>query len=165
MAHDARGYYKLLNLESGSGIEEVNLAYGFLKYEWEKDGCAPDRRIQQAYDCLSHPNRKAAYDSQRGDAIGFARRRLTGYVLLLMILLAFAAFVFPGFLKSSPRPFGSADRLIRSSTGSFFGEIIRREQFHKFPLGQVGPGYLVRMPDGEQRWFPAAELERHFRQE
>ncbi len=162
MAHDSRGYYKLLSLEPGSGIEEVNLAYGFLKYESEKDGNAPDRKTQEAYACLSDPDRKAAYDIRGGDVVASTRKRMTGYGVLLVILFVFAAFIFPGFLKPSPRPFHSGDRLVRSSNGSFFGEIVRREQFHKFPKEKVGAGYLVRLPDGEERWYPGSDLEHHF---
>ncbi len=162
MAHDSRGYYKLLNLEPGSGIEEVNLAYGFLKYESEKDGKAPDRKTQEAHACLSDPGRKAAYDTRRGDVEATARKRMTSYVVLLVILFAFAAFIFPGFLKPAPGPFHSGDRLVRSSNGSFFGEIVRREQFHKFPKEKVAAGYLVRLPGGEERWYPGSDLERHF---
>ena len=162
MAHDSRGYYKLLSLEPGSGIEEVNLAYGFLKYESEKDGNAPDRKTQEAYACLSDPDRKAAYDIRGGDVVASTRKRMTGYGVLLVILFVFAAFIFPGFLKPSPRPFHSGDRLVRSSNGSFFGEIVRRERFHKFPKEKVGAGYLVRLPDGEERWYPGSDLEHHF---
>ena len=162
MAHDSRGYYKLLSLEPGSGIEEVNLAYGFLKYESEKGGNAPDRKAQEAYACLSDPDRKAAYDTRRGDVAASERKRRGGYVVLLVILFVFAAFIFPGFLKPSPSPFHSGDRLVRFSNGSFFGEIVRREESHKFPKDKVGAGYLVRLPDGEKRWYPASDLERHF---
>ena len=162
MAHDSRGYYKLLSLEPGSGIEEVNLAYGFLKYESEKDGNAPDRRTQEAYACLGDPARKAAYDSRGGDAVASARNWMIRYVILLVILFAFAAFIFPGFLKPALGPFHSGDRLVRSSDGSFFGEVVRREQSHRFPKEIVAAGYLVRLPGGEQRWYPGSDLERHF---
>jgi curved DNA-binding protein CbpA len=162
MAHDSRGYYKLLNLEPGSGIEEVNLAYGFLKYESEKDGKTPDRKTQEAYACLSDPGRKAVYDTRRGDVEATARKQMTGYGVLLVILFGFAAFIFPGFLKPAPGPFHSGDRLVRSSNGSYLGEVVRREQFHKFPEEKVGTGYLVRLQDGEERWYPGSDLERHF---
>lgn len=162
MAHDARGYYKLLNLEPGSGIEEVRLAYRFLKYAWEKEGSAPHRKVNEAHACLGDRKRKALYDAQRGDMADPARYRDFVYTVLLVVLIAFAALVFPGFLKPSLKPFGSGDRLNRTSTGFFFGEVVRREQSHKFPKGQTYPGYLVRLPDGEQRWYPASDLERHF---
>ena len=162
MAHDSRGYYKLLGLEPGTDVEEVKLAYGFLKYESEKDGNTPDHKIQEAHACLSNPVRKAAYDIRRGDVAASGRNRMAGYVVLLVILLVFAGFIFPGFLKSSPRPFHSGDRLVRSSDGFFFGEIVRREQFHEFRPDNVGVGYLVRLPDGEERWYPGSDLERHY---
>ncbi len=162
MAHDSRGYYKLLGLEPGTDVEEVNLAYGFLKYESEKDGNEPDRKTQEAHACLSDPARKAAYDLRGGDVAASSHKRMTGYVVLLVILFAFAAFIFPGFLKPSPRPFHSGDRLVRSANGHFLGEVVRREQFHKFPEAKVGTGYLVRLQDGEERWYPGSDLERHF---
>ena len=162
MGNDSRGYYKLLNLEPGSGLEEVNLAYGFCKYESEQDGHAPNSKIEEAFACLSDPARKAAYDTKGGDVAGPELKRMRGYLVLLVSLFVFAAFIFPGFLKPSPGPFHSGDRLIRSSNGSFLGEIVRREQFHKFPKEKVGAGYLVRLPDGEQRWYPGSDLERHF---
>ncbi len=161
MAHDSRGYYKLLGLEPGTGVEEVNLAYDFLKYESEKDGNAPDRKIQEAYACLSDPVRKAAYDIRGGDVAASGRNRVS-YVVLLVILFFFAAFIFPGFLKPSPGPFHSGDRLVRSTTGLFLGEVVRREEFHNFAKDQVGAAYLVRLPDGEERWYPGSDLERHF---
>ena len=162
MAHDSRGYYKLLGLEPGTDVEEVKLTYGFLKYESEKDGNTPDHKIQEAHACLSNPVRKAAYDIRRGDAAAPGRNRMIRYVALLVILFVFAAFIFPGFLKPSPRPFHSGDRLVRSSDGFFLGEIVRREEFHKFPRGKMGAAYLIRLPDGEERWYPGSDLERHF---
>ena len=162
MAQDSRGYYKLLNLEPGSGIEEVNLAYEFLKYESEKDDKAPDRKTQEAYACLSDPGRKAEYDIRGGDVDATTRKWMTSYWVLLVILFAFAAFIFPGFLKPGPGRFHSGDRLVRSSNGAIFGEIVRREQFHKFPQDRVGAGYLVRLQDGEERWYPGSDLELHF---
>ena len=162
MARDSRGYYKLLSLEPGSGIQEVDLAYGFLKYESEKDGKEPDRKTQEAYACLSDPGRKAEYDTRGGAVEATGRKRMTSYVVLLVILFGFAAFIFPGFLRPAPGPFHSGDRLVRSSNGSFFGEIVRREQFHKFPEDRVGAGYLVRLQDGEERWYPGSDLELHF---
>ncbi len=162
MAHDSRGYYKLLGLEPGTDIEEINLAYGFLKYESEKDGNAPDRKTQEAYACLSDPARKAAYDLRGRDVADSSPKRMTGYVVLLVALFVFAAFIFPGFLKPSPRPFHSGDRLVRSTTGLFLGEVIRREEFHSFAKGKVGAAYLVRLSDGKERWYPGSDLERHF---
>jgi curved DNA-binding protein CbpA len=162
MAHDSRGYYKLLNLEPGSDVEEVKLAYGFLKYECEKEGAKPDRKLVEAYACLSDENRKAAYDTLRGNVVGSTQKRLRGYSVLLVILFVFAAFIFPGFLKPSPDSYNSGDRLVRTSDGSFFGQIVRREQFHAFPNDKVAGGYLVRLPGGEERWYPASDLERHF---
>jgi curved DNA-binding protein CbpA len=170
MASDPREYYKLLNLEPGSGIEEVHLAYGFLKYEWESEGAQPDAKIQKAYECLSNPSRKAAYDSKGAGRGGgsltlSSSKRMTISVVLLAVLFLFAAFVFPGFLRPAPAPYSAGDRLVRSSSGAVFGEIVRREQFHKFPQEKVGAGYLVRLPDGEKRWFPAHDLERHYRKQ
>ena len=167
MAQDSRGYYKTLNLEPGTGIEEVHLAYGFLKYEWENEGTSPDRKVQEAYECLSDPARKAAYDARGGARLssGSSRQRTAIFFSLLAALLLFAAFVFPGFLRPKPAPFSAGDHLVRESSGALLGEIVRREEFHRFPQGKVGAGYLVRLSAGEERWFPAHDLERHYRKE
>ncbi len=162
MAHDSRDYYRLLNLEPGASVEEINLAYGFLKYEWEKENKPPGKKLQEAFECLADPQRKAAYDAKPGRAAKAEWSRNTILVGLLVALLVFAGFVFPGFLRPGPSPYHSGDRLIRRSTGQVLGDVVRRESVHRFTLGSVGPGYLVRTPDGIELWFPANELERHF---
>jgi DnaJ-class molecular chaperone len=165
MAHDARGYYKVLNAEPGASQEELDLAYGFLKYEAEKDGKAPDRKVQEAYDYLSDPAKKAAYDASGArvrDASETSGKRMLIFVGILVVLLLFAGFVFPGFLRPSPSPFHSGDQLVRESTGESLGQVVRREESHRFPGNVVGPGYLVRLSSGAEHWFPASDLERHY---
>jgi hypothetical protein len=82
-----------------------------------------------------------------------------------VILLLFAGFVFPGFLRPSPPPYHSGDRLLQNSDGVFLGEVVRRQTAHRFPRGQVADAYLVRLPHGEERWYPAGDLERHYRKQ
>lgn len=72
MSADARGYYSTLGLNPGAPIDAVRSAYRQLAKECHPDrptcvdGGQRFRRIDEAYDALSDPAFKAAYDSGTG---------------------------------------------------------------------------------------------------
>ena len=81
----------------------------------------------------------------------------------LVVLLVFGGFVFPGFLRPWPAAFGFGDRIIGDSNAESLGQVMRKERGHAFPNGLIGDAYLLRTADGQERWYPATDLENHFR--
>jgi len=164
-ARDPLGYYRVLNLSPGANEAEIRLAYTFLKNAWQHDRKIPRSRIKEAFDCLSDPSLKGAYDSgkrKRADrdwvAVGVS-------AAILAALLLFAGLVFPGFLLPRPTPFASGSQLVRQKDQAPLGEIVRRDPAHRFPNGVSGSAYLVRFGDGSERWYPTSDLENHYRQQ
>lgn len=160
---DPLGYYKVLNVSPGANEAEIRLAYTFLKNAWQQNRALPRARIREAFECLSDPRQKAAYDTGklgRGD-----HEWLTAAIgsVVLAALVAFAGLVFPGFLLSGPQPYRSGDTLVRAADQGALGQIVRQEAVHRFPNGQTGSAYLVKHVDGTERWYPAGDLERHYR--
>jgi len=68
MARDTRTHYKILDITPEAQLHEVERAYRKLKAQMQDDTAAPDPRaallIQTAYEILSDPARRAAYDEQ-----------------------------------------------------------------------------------------------------
>ena len=161
-ASDPSGYYRVLNLSPGATDAEVRLAYTFLKNEWQMNRKIPRARIKEAYDFLCDPNQKEAYDAGRAEDGGGVMLRVTGAALLTGLVL-FWAFVFPGVLQPGRATFHAGDRLHQARVGAFLGEVVRKEEGHRFPNGAAGDAYLVRLEDGSERWFPTTDLEAHYR--
>lgn len=162
---DPKGYYAVLNLSPNASDAEVRLAYTFLKNAWRTNRRLDRRRIKEAFDVLSDPEQLAAYRRSR------TRRPVISpdqriYVLggsAAALLFLIAAFLFPGFLRPAPEAFSPGDRLLNQRTMAPLGEVMRRETGHAFPNGGTGDAYLIRLEDGQERWFPVGDLEEHYR--
>ncbi|MGD8377774.1 MAG: hypothetical protein PVF68_16710 [Acidobacteriota bacterium] len=162
---DPKGYYATLNLSPEASDAEVRLAYTFLKSAWRTNRKLDRRKIKQAFDVLSDAELRAAYrrSTTRRPAISPDRQI---YVLggsSAAVLFLIAAFLFPGFLRPAPEPFSPGDRLLNQRTMAPLGEVLRREAGHVFPNGGTGDAYLIRLEDGQERWFPIGDLEEHYR--
>jgi len=159
---DPLGYYQVLKLSPGANEAEIRLAYTFLKNAWQHDRKIPRSRIKEAYDCLSDPNLKGAYDA--GKRSGPDREWVAAGVsaAILVSLLLFAGLVFPGFFLARPTPFEAGSLLVRQMDQTPLGEIVRRDPAHRFENGTSGSAYLVRFGDGSERWYPTSDLENHY---
>ena len=56
--------------------------------------------------------------------------------------------------------FKAGDRLARMTDDALLGVVVRADRTHTFADGSVGPVYLVRSMDGQERAIDADELER-----
>ncbi len=78
---EKRDYYEVLGLTKGASADDIKKAYRSLAKKYhpdvsqEKDAEAKFKEVQEAYDTLNDPNKKAQYDqfghqSQQGDPFG-----------------------------------------------------------------------------------------------
>ncbi len=162
---DPQGYYEVLRLKPGAGPESVQAAYDSLLEEWKQCRTFSRFPVQEAYRVLSDPAQKASYDASSyptdEEETGSKTRRILLFAIMTTLCLH-VGFVFPGFLKSSPGSFHYRDFIVRSHDQTVLGAVVRRETNHRFPRGRIANAYLMRLEDGAQRWYPAAELEKHY---
>ena len=158
---DPKRYYEILNLQPGASRSEVRLAYTFLRNASRSNPRLPLARIQEAYDFLSNQGHKAGYDAPPSSRRGPSYRAVG--LAVVVALTAFGGLVFPGFLRLPPYPFVAGAHLVTRADEAPLGEVVRAEELHAFPNGFRDRAYLVKLPDGRERWFPASDLERHYR--
>lgn len=160
---DLQGHYAALRLPPGAGPEEVEQAYQAREEEWRRQQDVPRFQVQAAYRFLRDPENKAAYDALRGpEAQPPSKRRPMILGGLMMFLFVIGGFVLPGFLLGVPPPFHAGDVLVHSNGKDVLGVVRRLESSHHFPNAMIGAAYLVESPNGEQRWYPAGDLDRHY---
>jgi curved DNA-binding protein CbpA len=161
---DPKGYYAVLNLSPGASDAEVQLAYTFLKNAWRTNRKIDRARVKEAYDVLIDPKTRREYQNRRRGSVALDRTALYGAAVgLIVVLFAVAALLFPGFLLPAAQPFTIGDRLLNATDLAPLGEVIAVEPGHVFPNGGSGDAYRVRAHDGSEIWYPAADLEHHFR--
>ncbi len=163
-SEDPKGHYEALRLQPGAVPEEIERAYLSLLEEWRQCRSFSRFAVQEAYRFLSDPECKAVYDASARPGPpepSLGRRSLALSAILLMLFLQ-AGFVFPGFLRAPPPPFHSGEVLARVYDQVTLGRVSRLEIYHRFPRGIVARAYLIRVPGGQERWYPARDLERHF---
>lgn len=162
---DPRGHYETLRLPPGAELRDVERAYRSLEEEWRQCRSFSRFAVQEAYRCLRDPERKAVYD------VGIrleppepsASLRLLILSGILLALLSHAGLVYPGFLRTGPPSFHPGDMLIRIHDQAALGEVSRQEIRHRFRRDISARAYLIRAAEGGERWYPAHELERHYR--
>ncbi len=160
---DMRGYYAILRLSPGASLEEVEQAHQAREEEWRRDPNVPRFQIQEAYRFLSDPENKSAYDAQRGpEAEPPSKTRTMILSGIMMFLFVIAGFVFPGFLLGVPESFNAGDVLVHSRDKGTLGAVLKLESSHHFPNAMIAQAYLIESPAGEQRWYPAGDLERYY---
>jgi len=162
LRRDPKAYYEVLNLQPGASPSEVKLAYTFLKNACVRDPRLEKDRIEEAYDFLQDPTQKDDYDIAVVLATSPRNRSTNLGVIVVVALLLFAGFVFPGFLRPGPEPFMTGQELVSNARKTPLGEVIREEEGHRFPNGLTGPAYLVRGEDGTERWYPKSDIEAHY---
>lgn len=160
---DLKGYYAILRLTPGAGLEQVKQAYQEMEGSWRQNKDLPRFQIQEAYRFLSDPQAKAAYDAQCGPKAGPPSKSrpmvLSGAMLFLVVV---AGFISPGFLLGGPEPFHAGDILVHSGGKGILGTVRRLESSHHYPTAMIGEAYLIESPAGERRWYPAGDLERYY---
>ncbi len=160
---DPRGYYDILRLSPGASLEEIEQAHQALEQGWRRDRNIPRFQIQEAYRFLSDPENKSAYDAQRGPGPKpppKTRTMMLGGIMVFLFVIA--GFVFPGFLLGGPEQFNAGDVLVHSNGKGTLGVVIMVQLSHHFPNAMIGEAYLIESPAGEQRWYPAGDLERYY---
>lgn len=85
---EACSFYDLLGIPNTGSQLEIKQAYKQLARKYHPDVSPPDRveeytqrfiRVQEAYEILSDPNRRALYDRDIAKGLRFARRRYQNY--------------------------------------------------------------------------------------
>jgi len=162
---DPMGHYEALRLQPAASPGEIAWAYRRREEEWRQCRSFSRFAVQEAYRYLSDPERKAAYDAgpRPGPPEPSASRRRLILSAILLTLVSHAGFISPGFLQAAPPRFHPGDVLIRSHDERTLGTVTRQEFKHRFPRSRISRAYLIRTAEGKGRWFPARELERHYR--
>lgn len=178
---DPLGYYASLNISPGASREEVRLAYRFLKnsYLETRSRKIDIAKARAAFDTLNDAGRKAAYDrgdlatAQAGDdrepVVDRSWRAnwkqyVTILTLVLVVVLAGLVYTFYGAaIRGAFNHFEPGDTLYRKGETAPLGTVSTYEPDHVFPNGASGDAYLVHpAPQGEPRWYPAGDLDRHY---
>ena len=173
---DPLGYYAVLNVSPDASSVEIRLAYEILKQSYHSERKQLEiSKIRSAYQTLSHPGGRKAYDSgHKSGANGksavaeLKRVVVTHRVPIAIGLLALGIVVLFTLvgpeLRASFVDFDAGDELYWVDHNRPLGTVEAFEAQHKFPTGAVVPAYRVNPSEGgEPAWYPAHDLERHAR--
>ena len=171
---DPLGYYAALNVSHEASASEIRLAYEFLKQSYHTERKHLDiSKIRAAYQTLSDPRERKAYDSGKTSytALKAARRQRVKISLLQvsLSLLAVSAVVLLVLVGPEVRAlvvgFESGDVLYWADSERDVGTVEAFVEAHTFPTGAVAPAYRIRPADGgEPVWYPARDIKRHARE-
>ena len=162
---DPLGYYGVLNISPGAPLEEIELAYRFLKKSYQDRQQAVNvGKIQAAYETLRDRKRRIAYDQKRHQTLGRRATRLGrhGLLGLLLVLLAVVVvFIHGPTWKANLTHYEPGDLLYLRETGSVFGTVLEFDGEHLFFNGVQAPAYLIEPSGGSDSvWYPARDLTR-----
>ena len=124
MARDTRTHYQILDITSGAQPHEVERAYRKLRAEMHEETAVPDRRrailVQTAYEVLSDPARRAAYDealrAPREVLRRAIERRLRGIGIAVAVAAALGLAAWLALLPATaPAPRDAGDILADAS--------------------------------------------------
>jgi hypothetical protein len=107
---DKKTHYEVLSIPRTAKVTDIGRAYNRLRAEMQKDSWAPDARfaaqVQAAYDTLSDPDKRDAYDrSLDGVAPMFGKGRRGAYAAAFtLVVAAGAAAAWHAFLRGPQRP-------------------------------------------------------------
>ncbi|MCI0548625.1 MAG: hypothetical protein L0027_15240 [Candidatus Rokubacteria bacterium] len=153
---DTRGYYRALKIAPDASPDEIRLAYAMVKTTSEGPHL---RRIEQAYQTLKDPRRRAAYDKEGQPRFDPLKSPIT-LVAAVAVLIAVFIWLWLPEINLRRKSFRPGQTLVEIRTGRTFGEVTRYEVRHSFPGGVTGPAYLVKLDGGgSERWFPARDLQ------
>jgi hypothetical protein len=154
---DKKGYYRILKVATDAPQEELGLAFAMAR-----STAAPGpalRRLEEAYETLKDPRKRAAYDKEDSRNFEPLKSPVTLVVSVVLLIALFVWFWLPEIQKRS-KSFRSGQTLVEMRTGRVFGEVVRYERNHSFPGGVTGAAYLVKVgTGGPERWFPAIDLQ------
>jgi curved DNA-binding protein CbpA len=165
----------VLNVSPDASGVEIRLSYELLKKSYHSERKQLDiSRIRAAYQTLSHPGGRKAYDTGRAadnskPSLDDVKRVLATHRLPIAIgLIALGIVVLLSLvgpeLRANFVDFDAGDELYWVDHHRPLGTIETFEAHHKFPTGAVAPAYRVKPAEGgEPAWYPARDLERHAR--
>ncbi|MBI3450344.1 MAG: hypothetical protein HY049_15695 [Acidobacteria bacterium] len=153
---DLKGYYRILKVSPEAPPDEIRLSYALVR----QDANGPHlKRIEEAYETLKDPAKKAAYDREGFERPDPLKSPVTLAATVVVFIAILAAIYGPGYLRSR-KSFQPGQTLVDVASGREFGSVVRFEDSHRFPQGSSTPAYLVRMPGAEgERWYPAYDLQ------
>lgn len=153
---DTRGYYRVLKVAPDAPQNELSLAAAMAK---STATAAQQRRIEEAFNVLKDPRKRAAYDREGIRAFEPLKSPVTLVVAVALLIAAFVWFWLPE-IRMRSKSFNPGQTLVETRTSRVFGEVVRYESNHAFPGGVRAPAYLVRVgTGGPERWFPAIDLQ------
>jgi len=153
---DLKGYYRALKVSPEAPPDEVRLSYALVR-----QGAAGPylKKIDEAFETLRDPARRAAYDQQGHRKAGKPNKTAILAGALSLLVLVLAVVYGPGFLRGL-KSFREGQTLVEIRTGREFGVVVRYDGSHAFPQGSTLPAYLVRLAaSGDERWFPAYDMQ------
>jgi hypothetical protein len=160
---DSKGYYRLLQVETGATREQIQLAYERLEEMSPAQRGGGWSEITRAYSVLINPAARRAYDQVETQRLRVRRRpQVLNDVRLLVacvvLLVGILGFVWVPLYGSRLRSFSPGDALV-TRHGSPFGTVVKTEERHTFPTGLSAPAYLVAVHgSGDLRWFPMNDV-------
>ena len=154
---DAKGYYRILKVDPGVGVDEIRLAAAIAK----QNAAGPHlKKIDEAYDVLSNTKSREIYDKEGLERPNLLKSPLTLAVCAMILILAILLLWIPT-MKLHGKTFTAGQTLVETRTGKEFGTVVRADHDHLFSQGIMAPAYLVRPADGApERWYPAIDLQR-----
>ncbi len=154
---DLKGYYRLLKIAPDASADEIRLAYAMAKTTSEGPHL---RRLEDAYEVLKNPKRRAAYDKEGQRTTIEPLKNPVTLVIAVVVLVAVFLWLWLPDINLRRKHFRAGQTIVEIRSGRPFGEIVRYEGNHPFPGGSSGAAYLVKVGStGSERWFPAADLQ------
>jgi hypothetical protein len=167
---DRQGYYAALNVSPGATETEIRLAYEMSKQAHKARGRRPPPKVREAYEVLSDPEQRKAYDVGPAPLFGFLKRpdgssRLDSVPVLIgsvVVLIVALLFTFGAEIKLHFTQYEVGDELYWKSTSKLFGVIEAYEGEHPFADGTRMAAYRVlSVADEKPSWHPARDLHRY----
>jgi len=162
---DSKGYYRILRLEPDATPEQIQLSYELLEELPDEERGASMSDVLRAYTVLKDPASRRVYDRMRTVPTRPPRRRRTGtlddvriLIACCMLLVGILGFVWYPLYGNRLRSFSAGDQLV-DLKGAPFGLVVKSDERHTFPNGAAASAYLVEVHStGELVWYPSTDL-------
>jgi len=154
---DPKGFYRILKITPEASADEIRLAYAMAKQSAEGPYL---QKLHAAYEVLKNPAAREAYDKEGlSQSLDFMRSPLT-LVVAVAILAAVLYWMWLPGIRMHGKKFQAGQTLVRTSSGSEFGKVIRVDPSHRFGDSPATTAYLVELAEtGKQVWLPAIDLQ------